>query len=89
MSRKLLVQTAQHYYDVALGRNTDGEVYSMSEKLCCMEQALNHTENALFKTCCLLEGFMNAGFSDDGYQYFKEDVNDFLNKIKINRSDKK
>jgi hypothetical protein len=47
MERKLLVETAQGYYEAALGKNTDGEVYSTAEKLLFMENALNHTENAL------------------------------------------
>ncbi|MDF2499360.1 MAG: hypothetical protein K0Q77_74 [Anaerosporomusa subterranea] len=40
--RKLVVDTAQGWFDSARNDN-----YSMAEKLICMENALNHTENAL------------------------------------------
>jgi hypothetical protein len=82
MDRQLIVRTAQGYYESAMGKNIDGEVYSMAEKLCCMEQALNHTESALHKACCLLEKFMKDEFTDDGKLDFEEEVNSFLNNMR-------
>lgn len=41
--RKLIVPTAQGWYEAALDNS-----YTMSERLLSMENALNHTENALF-----------------------------------------
>jgi len=37
MERKLIVRAAQGYYESAMDKNTDGEVYSMAERLLFME----------------------------------------------------
>jgi len=65
MERKLIVRTAQSYYEAAKGLNADGEVYSMGEKLNCMEQALNHTENKLAYALNLLKEVFIWEVQDD------------------------
>jgi Ser/Thr protein kinase RdoA (MazF antagonist) len=65
MNRQLIVRTAQGYYEAAMGKNTDGEVYLMAEKLCCMEQALNHTENALAVSLRMLNEILIWNDQDD------------------------
>jgi hypothetical protein len=85
LNRKLIVPTAQGYYESALGLNTDGEVYSPGEKMCCMEQALNYTKNALHKACCLLEEFLIWEHEDDDNEFdptLKKKVNKFLEDMK-------
>jgi hypothetical protein len=82
IKRQLIVPTAQHYYESAKGLNTDGEVYSQSEKIHCLGEALNHTESALHMACCLLEKYMEDNFTDDGRMDFKEEVKKFLGRMR-------
>lgn len=43
MTRKLLVQSAQYWFD----RAREAKQLNPATRLLCMENALNHTENAL------------------------------------------
>jgi hypothetical protein len=65
MSRQLLVKNAQSWYDAALGINTGGEIYSANDKLFCMENALNHTENKLAAALEVLRGVLIWEVQDD------------------------
>jgi hypothetical protein len=83
--RKTIVKTAQGYYEVARGLNTDGEVYSQAERLYCMGEALNHTESALHKACCLLEEFLAWEYEDDNYELdpvLKKESKEFLENMR-------
>jgi hypothetical protein len=80
MGRKLIVSTAQGYYEAAKGLNTDGEVYSMSEKLCCMEQALNHTENKLVYALNVLREVLVWEVQDDD-NYLGEELRKKIEKL--------
>ena len=81
-NRKLIVRTAQSYYESARGLNTDGEIYATSEKLFNMGEALNHTESALHYACCLLEQYMKGDFTDDSLEEFDEEIKKFLSNMR-------
>lgn len=87
MKRQLIAQTAQEWYDVAKGLNNDDEVYSLSEKLNCMEQALNHTENVLVAAIDVIKFYAENAqcYSDDCCFSITDKEDEFLKDL--NRSD--
>jgi hypothetical protein len=84
MNKKLIVSTAQRYYEAAKGLNTDGEVYSQAEKNLFMDEVVNHTQSALAASLRLLN---RAQYYLDDRSWIARDIQleirDFVSKFNI------
>jgi len=84
MDRKLIVRTEQGYYEAAMNKNTDGEVYSMAKRLLFMEQALNYTENALAAATEVIKYYAEEAkcYGDDCCFDITDRADNFLKQLK-------